>query len=105
MGNEKRCAKTQPMDDVEVDTTKQIGRILRDTGDRMMGEERHFSKLTPVFCRVLVPFSGWLWVREGRRAFFSAACRLILPYTLWLYNMVQSIYNRASFLQRQPTTN
>ena len=33
MGNEKRCAKTQPMDDIDVDTTKQIGRTFRDAGD------------------------------------------------------------------------
>ena len=88
MGNEKRCVKTQPMDDGDVDlaTTKQIGRILRDAGDnydrlrgRKMGRGHLFFKLTSDCCRVLRRVSGWLWVRDGWRVFFSAVGRLVLP--------------------------
>ena len=86
MGNEKYCVKTNPMDDVDVDvdiaTTKQIGRMLRDAGDdydrlidRRMGRG-HFFNLTSVCCRVLRQFSGWLWVQVGWRVFLSAGFAL-----------------------------
>ena len=85
------------MDHVDVVTTKQIGRTFRDAGDdydrflrRRMGREHLFSKLTLVFCRVLLQFSGWRRVREWRRVFYSAVCRwlCLTPYGYipWVYN-------------------